>query len=135
MYLSDIQKGIQTAHLVNEFWKKYNIPSEYGSEATKKNQEYLDSWAYIDQSIIVFDGGNQNQLEWIEYFFNQNNNQYPWAYFREDQISLNKALTAVGIILPKKFNTKEDRQEYVDGRIGTIFETQLAELLESSHLA
>jgi len=109
MYLSDKQKGIQTAHLVNAFWKKYGIPSVTAREKefeTEIASMFFD-WTILSETIILFDGGNQLDLKNLLDLFYKT--VYPYNCFYEDSDSLNNCLTAVGIILPENFRTEEDR--------------------------
>jgi hypothetical protein len=122
-YLSDIQKGIQTAHLVDSLWRKY---------FTTQSQAYFFNWF---NTIVLFNGGNNDTMHKTRKFFNHPDNHYPWALFYEDLTSLNNLLTVVGIILPEKFSATEDRLDYIDGKIGTVFDANMAEILENSHLA
>jgi hypothetical protein len=130
-YLSDLQKGIQTAHLVNLLHKRYNDP--YLSEA---KATFVD-WAYLTDTVVVYAGGGQADLDDLKCLFEDNRNydRYPFAAFLEDGNSLNGAMTAVGIILPEKFSKSEDRQDYMDRKIGDLFDWKLADLLEESKLA
>jgi hypothetical protein len=140
MYLSDIQKGIQTAHLVQEINLKYALTSE-----NRYNQDSLfRSWSLFEQTIIVLNGGNQENLTIIFDLFSNARNHYPFSSFKEDEKSLNGALTAVGIILPENFNDTEDRQERIiqgmtlhNGKPipHLLMDAQLAELLMNSRLA
>jgi hypothetical protein len=131
MYLSDKQKGIQTAHLLNAFWKKYSC-------LTSEISAFWD-WIYGSETIIVLAGGNHVDLEikWSQF----SGYNYPYAAFREKKESLNGALTAVGIILPENFNSQEDRDERIRRGIGhnstaeLLCDAKLAELLNNSKLA
>jgi len=97
MYLSAIQKGIQTAHVVSDI-----------SQYKQMNNVYVE-WASSDKTIVVLEGGNQKNLLSIALSIEEFNNdlhlnnlqQFPYALFREDEDSLNDAVTAVGIILPE----------------------------------
>jgi hypothetical protein len=100
MYLSSIQKGLQTAHVVSEL-------------SLFKRTAY-QRWAESDRTIIILNGGNCADLESFEQFLldlqeehSHNNSKkfWPWAAFREDAQSLNGAITAVGIILPESVYT------------------------------
>lgn len=97
MYLSSIQKGIQTAHIVSDMSALW---CDNGPDPIVK--KVFDDWADIDKTIIVLNGGNQKSLEEIyvclELFGYEHS--LPTARFYEDQESLGGALTAVGIILP-----------------------------------
>lgn len=50
-YLSDLQKGLQTAHLVSEMFTKY---------VTGKHKKMLFEWATNHKTIIILNGGNSN---------------------------------------------------------------------------
>ena len=137
-YLSDIQRGIQTAHLVSQFTNKYLLGTESKTDASSQ----VVSWSLICKDIIVFNGGNSEQLGITLELFRNPRNKYPFAVFRESDESLNGALTAVGIILPDLFKSKEDRN-YMITKISSgdsylpedIMDGQLAELLNKSRLA
>ena len=103
-YLSPIQCGIQTAHIVSEL------------SVTFKNTYYYDEWSRNHKTIIVCNGGNQAALENLAhelslltielynhefYTYAELSNQIPVSKFYEDSKSLGGALTAVGIILPE----------------------------------
>lgn len=97
MYLSSLQKGIQTAHAVSEMSIK-----EHSQAANKVYNE----WATSDKTIIVLNGGSQKSLDDIfktiyDYVSFYCNFSYPFVNFYEDKDSLNGALTCVGIILPE----------------------------------
>ena len=86
-YLSQLQCGLQSAHVI--------------SEMAMKKHKHFKQWATDDKTIIILNGGNSAQLAQFETFCKTDvNNNYCWAAFREDEMSLNGALTAVGIILP-----------------------------------
>jgi hypothetical protein len=130
-YLSQIQKGIQTAHMVSELHTWYQ--HRFGELAC----DVMD-WGILDKTIIVLNGGNNDSLTTIydRIFTNAANvGSYPWSAFYEDKESLNGMLTCVGILLPEKFKESEDRQDFISGKIGTEFDVYLAELLNRSKLA
>ena len=100
-YLSSIQQGIQAAHCLGELVNKYQFES-----GTKSR--LLREWLKNHKTMIVLNGGNCRDLEELYKFFvskkdnnGWSNNWYPFASFCEDEQSLNKSLTAVGIILPE----------------------------------
>lgn len=93
-YLSQIQQGIQAAHVVGELFSKYSSPSVDASMMVP-----LYNWADTEKTIILLNGGNSARLQQHLEFF-QTGNAYPFAHFNEDQVSLNNALTCVGIVLP-----------------------------------
>lgn len=94
MYLSSIQKGIQTAHAVSEMSKTV-YPTNIANDA-------YSNWAKFDKTIIVLNGGNQAMLQMLYDFAVPFGKRFdlPVVKFHEDEQSLNGALTAVGIILP-----------------------------------
>jgi peptidyl-tRNA hydrolase len=98
MYISQIQHGIQAAHVIAEMFTKYKNTSSIESEI-------LDDWARKYKTIIVLNGGYQSELE-SALIKIQNSSvlrKLPYAYFREEQTALNGALTCVGIVLPEIF--------------------------------
>ena len=114
MYLSSIQKGIQTAHAVSEMYDTYRAGDKI-SPTFARAKEALDEWANSDKTIIVLDGGNSRTLSELynnlrcvvdTYKFG-----YPVVAFYEDEQSLNGALTAVGIILPESVYSRNSEIE------------------------
>lgn len=91
MYLSSIQKGIQTAHVV----------ASMASGESGKNPDF-NTWATTDRTIIVLNGGNSKSLFDFVCVLDEYAEKYAWDMFHEDHDSLNGALTAVGIVLPRK---------------------------------
>lgn len=95
VYLSQLQKGLQTAHLV----------SEIAVNAQKTQDNVLasfNSWAEEHKTIIILDAGNHfSVLDTFDELVELNNRTYPIGLFREDAESLNCAATACGIILPE----------------------------------
>jgi hypothetical protein len=114
-YLSSIQQGIQTAHLVGEFFNYTNknritIGSRTGTrgeilEVTHQLTEsdlMVREWSEEHKTIIVCNGGNATSIRELIGFFINSRNPYPFVPFNEDQDSLDGALTGVGIILPEE---------------------------------
>ncbi len=146
-YLSPIQHGIQTAHVVSELSVKYYNPSSH--------HYMLYDWAKNHKTIIVLNGGNQANLQEILLFLSDPDNQYPYTHFCEDEQSLNNALTCVGIVIPeyvyeaaseiRSLNwdidnvlTFEESTKLVNDKTGfnlTVFEYRLIQLLNSCKLA
>ena len=93
MYLSSIQQGIQAAHVVGDMFCKYT-DNEFGAERA------LYDWAENHKTMILFNGGYQSKLTVIEDALKANK-KHAWAAFREEEDSLNGALTSVGVILPE----------------------------------
>lgn len=97
LYLSDKQFGIQTAHCIAEM-------------SLQNPQEVYNEWAKNNKTIIMFDGKNSGTLKKISKILNCLRNYHlvdgpaiPVAEFREDEESLNGALTSVGVIIPEDF--------------------------------
>lgn len=85
-YLSDIQKGIQTAHVV--------------AEVSQLAHDNVESWARINKTIIVLNGENNLNMNNILTIFKAHANDFAWSWFYEDKDSMSGMLTAIGIVLP-----------------------------------
>lgn len=96
-YLSPIQHGIQTAHVVSELFNRYMNRTFYGTPLC----DTLMEWSLNHKTIIVLNGGFSSNLQNIYQVLSENH-PYPVATFNEGQDELNGALTAVGIVLPEK---------------------------------
>jgi hypothetical protein len=81
-----MQQGIQTAHLV--------------ADISLKNDPYFLTWAKSHKTIIVLNGGNSRDLADTYLFLLNNGNEFPSSLFKEDDDSLNGAITCTGIVLP-----------------------------------
>lgn len=93
-YLSPLQKGLQTAHVVAEVLERYKMNAKQYAQASV--------WAEMHKTIIILNGGNHADLNTLYEFLNVKDNPYPFAKFNEDEISLANATTCVGIILPEE---------------------------------
>jgi len=92
MYISDIQRGIQTAHCISDMHMKYKYHSDV-------NIKIVDHWANHDKTMIVLNGGYSSHLmELVSIFSDQYD--LPWEAFFESAEALGGALTCVGIIIP-----------------------------------
>ena len=92
-YLSSIQQGIQTAHILGEIINKYD-DHPLGKAVRNFNRNH--------KTIVVCNGGNGDSIrELIEFLDDAKHNPFPWATFNEDAASLDGALTGVGIVLPE----------------------------------
>lgn len=106
-YLSQIQQGIQTAHIVSEIMTEANesrrtistAPLEQFVRYSEQDLMVLN-WAEQYKTIIVCNGGNRESLDEMIELFMSYNNPFPWTNFYEDDQSLSSALTSVGIVLP-----------------------------------
>lgn len=105
-YLSSIQQGIQTAHILGEMCRKHR---------THIQGLALDNYLQNHKTIIVCNGGNNAMIEDLIGFFNRKDNQFQIACFHEDKESLCGALTGVGILLPESiYGAEEKWTEFVD---------------------
>jgi hypothetical protein len=94
-YLSQMAIGIQNAHCVVDIINEYYIQSNSQSKI-------VSEWSRNHKTMILLNGGNQQALFDLYAMFDHPLNPYPFGYFKEDEQSLNNALTCVGIILPEK---------------------------------
>lgn len=88
-YLSSIQQGIQTAHMV--------------AEMSLKNDPDFISWAQRHKTIIVLNGGNSRDIAETYLFLINRGNEFSISMFKEDKDSLDDAMTCTGIVLPTLF--------------------------------
>ena len=101
MYLSSIQQGIQSAHIVHDLFLKY--PTR---EADFGAGEMLWDWAQNHKTMIVLNGGMNSDIHEILYTMEQLEHTHlgimPFVGFNEDEMSLGSILTSVGVVVPKK---------------------------------
>ena len=112
-YLSSIQQGIQSAHLVSELFAKYSIIS--------LEREVIQTWAQRDKTIIVLNGGTTENLTLdikSAYEYSKLNREFctPCVEFYEDEKSLGiydkGILTGFGIVVPEEmWDAKEVHQQ------------------------
>jgi hypothetical protein len=136
-YLSPMQCGLQTAHVVSEM-------SRYA------NSIYSD-WAENDKTIIICGAGNHaGVMEAFKQLRAHNNvlcyadvyEQLPLALFLEDEQSMNRMATACGIVVPARFFNavwNSEQQCYtpadVDADTYTPIEQEFVKYLKSFRLA
>lgn len=92
-YIAGIHAGIQSAHAIHEMFLRY--PQRF---CQASNQ--LWDWASEDKTIIVLNGGYQSKLYEL-YGFASTCEDIPISSFKEEQDSLNGALTAIAMVLPE----------------------------------
>jgi len=137
MYLSPIQKGIQTAHAVHDMFVKYHDSLR---ENTHDGEWALyEQWAHEHKTIVVLDGGNSAELGNLFSQLDTFTHGYPYVKFHEDDVSLNGALTCVGIILDEKMielvkMSRDDAWNLPKG-FCTNDEIAVAKLVSQYHLA
>lgn len=97
-YLSPLQHGLQTAHVVSEM----SVVADCKNGEADSNYW---SWAKSYRTIIIKNGGNSWELEELFVKLQDFGQQFdlPVSAFREDKASLNCAMTAVGIIIPEEY--------------------------------
>ena len=88
LYMSPLQHGLQTAHCVAEM-------------SLQENAYYID-WAENYKTIVILNAINVAGLLELEQVLTSMIIPYPVASFREDEASLNGAITCVGIVLPEQ---------------------------------
>ena len=102
-YLSSIQQGIQSAHVLGEMF--VSIDPSYEAEMTM-----LFDWAKNHKTMVVLNGGNSDELinlsDELRTLAEALN--LPHADFYEDAQSLNSAMTCVGIVVPEKVYAYND---------------------------
>lgn len=96
LYLSELQKGLQTAHVVSEM-------SQYKQSSSQARD--FNAWAREDKTIIICTAGNHKGVVdcWTELERINSALCLPAAIFREDEQSMNGMATACGVIVPKKY--------------------------------
>lgn len=98
LYLSDLQKGLQTAHVVSE------ISRQGGRHGCIPHDDY-SRWADKDKTIIICNALNHKGVLdcWAELQRLNLALCLPAALFREDEESMNGMATACGVIVPEKY--------------------------------
>ena len=95
MYLSPIQRGIQSAHCIHDMYETY-----LGTGRFQPGAELLHTWAQDHKTMIVLNGGTSDELQAMFDFLMRNIEDYPFEKFNEPGIG--GALTCVGIILTQR---------------------------------
>lgn len=95
LYMSPIQWGIQTAHVVSTLSVKYN-------KGCDQEHAYRE-WASDEPTILICQGGNVASLNKLQIELNliARRLMLPQAEFNEDENSLGGIITAVGILVPE----------------------------------
>lgn len=111
LYLSDLQKGLQTAHAVSEVFTEASK-----TFATARALEAFKDWAASDKTIIILSAGNHGGVvsayETLRIFASLLD--LPIAAFKEDEQSMNCMCTACGIIVPEKYwNVRSELNDQV----------------------
>lgn len=112
MYLSSIQQGVQSLHVLGELNNKYPpnlVHSDCGITrgGSVRKLDYttrLQDWQRNHKTVIVLNGGCGRDILDMFTLIDTEHMSYsfpaPYAYFCEDEKSLGGVMTAVGIVLP-----------------------------------
>lgn len=122
-YLSPIQQGIQTAHIVHELFNKYsedfNINKPLKDGNCVLSGHLLDEWSRKHKTIIVLNAGIDADIEALKTELKKQD--FPWEEFREDE-GLCGARTGIGVVLPQRvWDVKLKYEEHEDGRFRTPY--------------
>lgn len=131
IYLSDKQKGIQSAHVVSELFSENSAWNKWHKNA----YNMLMTWATDYKTVIVLKGGNNQALYDLTDELGPLADEIglPMTSFFEDEESLAGAITCVGIIVPAKIY-EYDPDDY-RGAALTEAELKLFNIIDSRELA
>lgn len=129
-YLSSIQQGIQTAHVVHSLFTKY-IQDITDTERHTKNSIMLWDWAQNHKTIVVLNGGANADICEIMYMMERLQHTrigyLPFEGFNEDEMSLGSILTSVGVVVPQKFYEAKKDDQVLGAQIGSYVYTGIDE--------
>lgn len=100
-HLSPIDKGIQSAHAIIEY---YNEAKLWNKEEESAN---FDKWAHFDKTLILLDGGTVNDLDELDEKLTELRIHH--GSFRETD--LDNILTAIAVVVDERVYNKE---KYLD---------------------
>ena len=123
-YMSQIQRGIQAAHVIQQMYGKME-------DSTPIAQEAFREWATQDFTMIVLNGGNSAMLQnsYHQSYEADEDGSFPIARFFEDSQSMEGMMTAWGIVLPSTCKLSEDDDPFGEySRDQEIYYTVLANL-------
>lgn len=112
-YLSELQRGLQTAHAVSRMSRKYKTN-------TPQVKAYSD-WADHDETIIICTAFNHKGVVncYEELLRVGEPMGLPVSLFREDEQSMNGMATACAIVVPQEYY--DAREVPLEDRIDTSF--------------
>ena len=119
-YLSSIQHGIQCAHTVGMLTS--------GEPAHKAS---LDQWLHQDCTINLRSGGDNESMKELVNWFEEEANDYDWAFFKESDGAMGGMLTCVGIVVPMEMFAPQYEPAYHDNS----FEAELYRKIKGTSLA
>lgn len=121
MYLSQIQQGIQAAHVVTKMFVEYRPDYKRRSEKLTPG-DILHCWGGSGVTKILLNGGYQSNLADVYAIFETICPVLglPFAKFHEEEAALNGALTSVGVVVPEEvYNLSEElKQAWLPNYIG-----------------
>lgn len=115
-YLSPLQCGLQTAHVVSEI--AVDVANHKGEDIHSYRTFF--EWAEGHKTIIICGAGNHQGV--LDCFAEINRTgggalSLPHAIFREDEQSMNSMATACGVIVPQKYWDVEPQKNEFTGSI------------------
>lgn len=114
-YLSSIQQGIQTAHIISDMVTDYR-------HARGQSKDMFLEWCAYGKTIIVLNGGMAKDItEIYEALWDNTVLPYPIGSFNEEPGAIHQeiqAVTAAGVILPPPIYDAKHRIEIFPSRKG-----------------
>jgi len=120
-YLSSIQQGVQSFHVLHEMFNKYHaialnisLRDDQKLAASKR----LRDWSTNHKTLIVLNGGANADIEDTYYKLEELSRSLsfplPFAKFNEDSKSLGGIITACGCVLPQEIYEAVDFRKASD---------------------
>lgn len=101
-YLSSIQQGVQSFHVLHEMFNKYDM----GDVSTHNEFLQLHNWSKNHKTLIILNGGAHTDIEEtyskLAEFAPKLSFPMPFEKFHEDEKSLGGIITAYGCVLPQE---------------------------------
>jgi hypothetical protein len=103
-YLSSIQQGIQTAHVLQEMNYEYLECCHTSKDTHLLNKHKLLGWAKNHKTIIILNGGTRADIQKIYLKLNIicHDLGLPFAKFHEDEDSLGGIITSCCVVVPER---------------------------------
>lgn len=108
-YLSSIQQGVQSFHVLHEMFNKYHaLPLNISLRSDQKLAESnrLHDWSTNHKTVILLNGGANEDIESTYYKLEELSRSLsfpmPFEKFNEDSKSLGGIITACGCVLPQE---------------------------------